>query len=180
VTSHFDTIDYLLSGNARQRLAHDVLTRYDVLTKLQGFDPLLVGTIPIQIDIESSDLDIVCCYDDQQAFFDFLVATFGSTGGFKIWTNDGPAAQAVVASFRLDDFDIEIFGQAIPTKQQYAYRHMLVEHKLLTERGEQFRQQIITLKRQGYKTEPAFGVALALTGNPYEALLTYGTDTKTA
>jgi hypothetical protein len=141
------------------------------LPRLQAFDPLLVGTIPIQIDIESSDLDIICRYDDQQAFADFLVATFGSAGGFKIWTKDEPEAQAVVASFQLDGFDIEIFGQTIPTKQQYAYRHMLVEHKLLTERGEAFRQQIIQLKRQGYKTEPAFGLALGLAGNPYEALL---------
>lgn len=178
MTLHFDTIAYLQSGNARQQLAYDVLTRNNVLTSLQPFDPLLVGTIPIQIDIESSDLDIICYYADQRAFVDFLTTTFGSADSFTSWTKHEPAAQAVVASFWLDGFEIEIFGQAIPTKQQYAYRHMLVEHKLLTERGEEFRQQIIALKRQGYKTEPAFGIALGLTGNLYEALLAYETNIK--
>ena len=49
---------------------------------------------------------------------------------------------------------------------------MLVEDKLLAQHGEAFRQQIVSLKRQGYKTEPAFALALGLEGDPYLALLT--------
>nr|WP_255539722.1 DUF4269 domain-containing protein [Parapedobacter sp. ISTM3] len=78
---------------------------------------------------------------------------------------------AIVANFFLDGFEIEIFGQRIPTRQQFAYRHLIVEHNLLNKHGEKFRQQIIELKRQGRKTEPAFALALGLTGDPYTELL---------
>ncbi len=50
---------------------------------------------------------------------------------------------------------------------------MIIEHEILNRRGESFRQQIIDLKRQGYKTEPAFGIAFGLVENPYEELLIY-------
>jgi hypothetical protein len=48
---------------------------------------------------------------------------------------------------------------------------MIIEHRVLIEKGEKFRQEIIKLKRQGLKTEPAFAKLLGLDGNPYEALL---------
>lgn len=75
------------------------------------------------------------------------------------------------ANFFINDFEFEIFGQNIPTELQNAYRHMLVEHKILQEAGGDFRTQIIELKRQGYKTEPAFAKLLALQGDAYEELL---------
>jgi hypothetical protein len=76
----------------------------------------------------------------------------------------------------LDGFEIEIFGQSIPTRQQFAYRHLIVEHNLLNRHGEKFRQRIIELKRQGWKTEPAFASALGLTGDPYTELLKFETN----
>jgi hypothetical protein len=51
---------------------------------------------------------------------------------------------------------------------------MLIEHSLLTEKGEHFRQEIIKLKRQGLKTEPAFAKLLGLDGDPYKAILKLG------
>ncbi len=78
----------------------------------------------------------------------------------------------------MNDFEIEIFGQSIPTKQQFAYRHLIVEHHLLNKHGEEFRQQIIELKRQGHKTEPAFALALGLTGDPYTELLNFEMNEK--
>lgn len=84
----------------------------------------------------------------------------------------------VVANFFIDDFEIEIFGQNIPTKEQFAYRHLIIEHQLLNEYGEEFRKQIIELKKQGYKTEPAFGLALGLTGDPYFELLKFESSNK--
>lgn len=55
----------------------------------------------------------------------------------------------------------------------YAFRHMVVEHQILCTREEGFRQKILNLKRQGYKTEPAFAKVLGLRGDPYEAILNY-------
>ncbi|CAN5526464.1 DUF4269 domain-containing protein [soil metagenome] len=173
---NFDTIEYLKEGTIRQREAYGVLTEHQVLAKLEAFSPILVGTIPINIDIETSDLDIIGYWTDMQTFTALVRDKFSSEKGFSIRESSTPDGVVVVATFRLDRFDIEIFGQNIPTRQQMGYRHMLIEHKLLSEHGEAFRQEIIALKRKGYKTEPAFGLVLGLQGNPYVELLAYEND----
>lgn len=168
---NFEKLDYLKDGNPKQQQVYHLLTRHKVLERLKDFSPLLVGTIPINIDIDDSDLDIICCFKNKSYFEQHLKEVFGDCTDFKLWENTKLASPAVVASFRIQGFLLEVFGQTIPTKQQNAYRHMLVEHKLLLQKGEGFRQNIIDLKRQGYKTEPAFALQLGLKGNPFEALL---------
>lgn len=167
----FENIEYLKTGNERQQSAYEILKKHRVLGLLESFDPILTGTIPIAIDIETSDLDISCCYSDKNEFIRTITRLFAIEKQFILSENS--EFDSVVCTFWLDDFEIEIFGQNIPTKQQYAYRHMLIEHQLLEERGETFRQEILALKKQGYKTEPAFGIALGLGGNPYEELLNF-------
>ncbi|REA64098.1 DUF4269 domain-containing protein [Dyadobacter luteus] len=170
----FSNIEYLKSGNKRQRDAYDLLTDNEILLHLKEFDPLLAGTIPIEIDLEHSDLDIICCSDDIDYFFQKIRQYFSHLENFTI--NIRSDGQSVVASFRVDAFEIEIFGQSVPSREQFAYRHMLVEHQLLQAFGEAFRKEIIRLKSVEYKTEPAFARALGLTGNPYEALLACNVD----
>ena len=172
----FDTIEYLNDGTPRQREAYRVLTEHAVLAKLEPFTPILVGTIPINIDIERSDLDIICYWTDRQVFYSALLESFHQEEDFSIRESSTPDRDVVVATFKIDDCELEIFGQNIPTRQQMGYRHMLIEHNLLIERGEDFRQQILALKRQGYKTEPAFGKLLGLGPDPYVELLAYEKD----
>ncbi len=168
---NFEDISYLLKGNDKQRRAYETLKKYRVLDLLQKFDPILTGTIPINMDIETSDLDISCCYSDKNEFIDAVKHSFSHEKQFVL--RESSEFNSVMCNFWLDDFELEVFGQSIPTKQQHAYRHMLIEHQLLEERGEAFRQEIMALKKQGYKTEPAFGIALGLKGNPYEELLKF-------
>ena len=159
---YFDTLDYLKKGNAKQQAAYDVLTNHQVFENLKSFDPILVGTIPINIDIEESDLDIICYYKQADEFKSAVVNLFKDTNGFQIKEIFINNQQTLIANFTLDGFPVEIFGQTIPTKEQVAYRHMIIEHKLLQEKGEIFRQQISRLeKRSGYKTEPAFAKLLS-------------------
>lgn len=167
----FKRLDYLKGGNFKQNRAYEVLTTNKVMISLKEFDPILVGTIPINIDLEDSDLDIVCHYVDKNRFEKLLVKEFSNAKKFKIWENTSQESLAIVANFFMDGFEIEIFGQNIPTNEQRGYRHMLIEHQLLVERGDTFRKRIIALKEKGYKTEPAFAFELGLEGNPYEALL---------
>jgi hypothetical protein len=54
-------VTYLLHGTVTQRAAYAALAALQVFSLLQDFDPVLVGTIPLNIDIPGSDLDIVCC-----------------------------------------------------------------------------------------------------------------------
>lgn len=68
-------------------------------------------------------------------------------------------------------FIFEIFGQSIKTTHQNAYRHMIVENRILKIAGKKARETIRDLKRNGYKTEPAFGAYLKVSGDPYDFLL---------
>lgn len=165
----FRTIEYLKSGNTKQLRVYTVLTEQRVFEKLRDFDPVLAGTIPLNIDIETSDLDIICCFADAEIFRTHLADTFSREQDFKPFIPKHP--EAVAASFTLGGFVIEIFGQPLPTVEQAAYRHMLVEYTILCEKGEDFRKQVVALKQQGYKTEPAFGKLLGITGDVYSELL---------
>ncbi|MCH7408341.1 DUF4269 domain-containing protein [Belliella sp. DSM 111904] len=167
----FSNISYLLNGSERHKRAHRLLDSLDVFGVLQSYRPILVGTFPINIDIESSDLDIICTYEYAEDFKQNLIDYFGSLPGFEIREAMKHTGYSVIACFFVGDFEIEIFGQKTPTKDQYAFRHMLIEYGLLLKMGEEFRQEIIALKRQGFKTEPAFAKLLGLKGDPYEALL---------
>lgn len=167
----FLSADYLKSGNKRQQLAYNILTQHAVFEKLSEFSPVLVGTIPINIDISSSDLDIACYWKDKEYFTLQVTNTFGKETDFKITETTISNKETIIASFFLDDFEIEVFGQNVPVTQQYGYRHMIIENKILEQKGDEFRKAVITLKEQGYKTEPAFAALLGLNGNPYEALL---------
>ncbi|SDL10279.1 protein of unknown function [Pedobacter sp. ok626] len=173
-TCKFLNIDYLKTGNKKQIKAYITLTENKILEKLSAYDPILVGTIPIHIDIASSDLDIICYVKDMVEFSQTLGLHFRNKAGFTISENS--VLKSTKANFFIDGFEFEIFGQNIPTIEQYAYRHMLIEDRLLREKGELFRIEIIKLKKQGIKTEPAFAHLLGLKGNPFEALLQFESD----
>lgn len=169
---NFDNIEYLQRGNNRQQQAYSTLTNNQIFLKLNRFDPILVGTIPINIDIENSDLDIICCFVDKHDFIETITDNFKNENNFAI-SEQSIDTTAIIANFILDNFEIEIFGQSTPVKEQFAYRHLIIEYNLLNKYGDKFKQQVIELKRQGHKTEPAFTIALNLTGDPYMELLKF-------
>lgn len=170
----FTTIEYLKSGNERQQKAYQLLSKYRFFEKLKAYSPILAGTIPIEIDVEGSDLDIICEVDlsFEEDFLDDLMFSRFIPGNTDVQVNypviDGE--KCIVLNFILEDFPVEIFGQNKPTTQQNAYLHMMAEYRILQEKGEDFKQKIIQLKQQGMKTEPAFGLLLGLE-NPYVDLL---------
>lgn len=169
----FLNIEYLKEGNERQRLAYQTLVTHQILEKLAAYQPILTGTVPIDIDIENSDLDIICYWKDKEKFFKNLTNLFSSEKEFQIKQGNSRDDETVVCNFKTENFEIEIFGQNIPSTQQNAYRHMLIEHQILQEKGLNFRLKVIELKRSGYKTEPAFAKLLNLKGDPYSTLLDY-------
>lgn len=169
----FDTLNYLQNGNTRQQLAYQMLVEHNVFEHLAAYDPILVGTIPINIDIETSDLDIACCWENKTQFMYELGHFFGHNQEFRLIETCINGEETVIAHFKTTHFKIEIFGQNIPTKRQNSYRHMIIEQRILLERSEEFRQQIINLKQQGMKTEPAFGFLLGIKNDPYQALLDF-------
>lgn len=172
----FTKLDYLKSGNEKQKRAYELLTKHKLFEKLEFYSPILAGTIPIEIDIEESDLDIICEVDlkFEEDFLDDLMFSRFIPGDIEVKV-DYPiinGEKSITINFMLEEFPIEIFAQNKPTTQQNAYLHMIAEHKILQEKGEEFKQKIIDLKKKGIKTEPAFGMLLNLE-NPYEDLLKF-------
>lgn len=167
----FDTIEQLANGNPRQRHAYHTLQQHQIMEILTPFDPILAGTVPINIDIESSDLDIICAYQNGRDFREYLKLHFSGFHQFQLKECFVHNESSVIANFVINDWPIEIFGQIKPSRTQAAVIHMYVEYNLLSIHGEQFRQHIIQLKKQGLKTEPAFAQALGIKGDPYLELL---------
>lgn len=165
---------YLAQGTERQRSAFNTLCAHRVLEVLASFDPVLVGTIPLGIDTATSDLDIICEVYDPAAFKRSITDAWSHAPGFSIHRNLTRGTRSTIARFALDHWPIEIFGQAVPVEAQFAFRHMVIEERILTQHGPTFRQAVITLKQQGVHTEPAFAQLLGLEGDPYEALLNWG------
>jgi len=161
-------IEYLKAGNDKQKLIYRILTETNILSVLKDFDPIVVGTIPIGIDIENSDIDIVCSVSDFEKFRYIVRQNFSQHDAFSDRIQG--EKQAYVANFYHLKQEIEIFAQDMPSNLQNGFRHMLIEDRILCLAGESFRQKIISLKSQGYKTEPAFGKLLNLK-DPYSDLL---------
>lgn len=140
------------------------------------FNPILVGTIPINIDTEKSDLDIICSWINKNDFLSVLTSSFKGKKDFELFEKNKNGKQVVVAKFTLEEFSVEVYGQDTPTTEQNGYRHLIVEYKVLQEKGEDFRLKVIELKRQGYKTEPAFAMLLGLKNDPFQEMLSFQFD----
>ncbi|MVN75231.1 DUF4269 domain-containing protein [Hymenobacter sp. HMF4947] len=165
---------YLAAGNARQQRAYAVLEELALLSTLRAYGPVVAGTIPRAIDLPTSDIDVICevAPTARAAFSQLVQAQYGHRPAFRLRQLRIGGEESVVSSFRCAEMEVEVFGQALPTTRQNAFRHLLVEHAVLQAGGEAWRAAVRRLKQQGLKTEPAFATLLQLPGDPYAALLT--------
>lgn len=162
---------YLKVGNARQKAAYQVLNELKLFSYLADYQPILTGTIPLGIDIDSSDLDICCEIYELKQFAQRVQKYYSHFEEFTYWSSIHQSVSTITISFQYQHWLIEIFGQGLPTQQQYAYRHMLIEYRVLDLANARFKDKIIELKQDGVKTEPAFSQLLGLPGDSYEVLL---------
>ncbi len=148
-----------------------VLKSLRIFGILHEYHPVLAGTFPLGIDIPGSDLDIICEVHDLDAFENVVRAAFGEYAGFRVSRESVRDVPTIIANFDYAGLPIEIFGQPKPVTEQNAYRHLLVEERLLAIGGETARDAIRALKLAGFKTEPAFARYFNLAGDPYDVLL---------
>nr|MBU5235094.1 DUF4269 domain-containing protein [Vibrio cholerae] len=80
---------------------------------------------------------------------------YGSYEEFKIKKKKIKNTESIKVNFEFEGFKFELFAQPKPVRNQNAYRHMIVEHMLLMQHPH-IREEIIRLKENGLKTEPAF------------------------
>lgn len=168
---NFLKLDYLEQGNDRQQRAYRVMQELQVMEKLAPYEPVLAGTIPLNIDIPASDLDIICEVHDAESFALVLERYFGTCDQYSRTSKVIAGMPRMVAGFSYGGFWFEIFGQPLTVTKQNAYRHMIIEHRLLEMAGTEALEAIRQLKINGLKTEPAFAQYFGLAGDPYQTLL---------
>jgi hypothetical protein len=171
MATHWPSLQTLQHGTPTQQAAYGAWQAMAVFDLLQAYDPVLAGTIPLDVDVPGSDLDIICCCADPAVFASEVQAHFGHYAAFTMRQYLVEGLPTVVANFVAQGFAVEVFGQGRPVMQQTAVRHMLVERALLAQHGDALRAQVRSLKATGLKTEPAFAQALGLPGDPYQTLL---------
>ncbi|MFP4095990.1 MAG: DUF4269 domain-containing protein [Cyclobacteriaceae bacterium] len=161
----------LSRGTPDQKKAVQCLDQLQTWRILAPFHPTLCGTLPLQISIAGSDLDVICQFENADAFAALLLQYYGHLPDFSLTTDCKDGTLLVFARFSTPDFPVEIFGQNISVERQHAFRHMIQEERLLRLADEAFRQEIIRLKESGMSTEAAFSHLLQLAGDPFTAIL---------
>jgi uncharacterized protein len=159
---------YLKEGSLLQRQAYNALVESNIFTKLKQFNPVLVGTIPLNLAVKNSDLDIICNYNDREVFKKQLNKNFLHFPDFHI----NEADDYITCQFHFNDFPFEIYGSPVPVIKQNGYIHMNVEYRLLQLGGKKAFDTILMYKESGLKTEPAFAKYFKIPGeNSYQSLL---------
>lgn len=164
MTPNFFDLTYLSKGSAVQQAGLRAIIDSGIMNTLKEFTPVVVGTLPLDLFVATSDIDIICFYLDANEF---------QAGLKDSKRKDINGLDSLISNFDFDGFQFEVVGQPIPVTEQGAYRHMVTEWKILEEKGESFRREVMALKERGVKTEPAFAQLMGLPGDPYKALLDY-------
>lgn len=154
----------------RQHDALRVLHALGIPALLAAYAPTLAGTVPIGVDIESSDLDVLCHASNIDAFAADVRRLYSGESGFDLRRPEKAGIPSVVADFVRDGWPVQIFAQPVPVERQRGWLHLVAEARLLALAGPDVRAAIRALKRSGVKTEPAFARLFGLPGDPYETL----------
>ncbi len=147
-----------------------VVQNLSLLDRICEFDPCIIGTPPLGIELETSDIDIACSANDLGHFKTVAATEFSKFDCFQCRDSTWQTQSAVIVQFHTYDWDVELFCQTIPTNQQWGVRHFKIEQRLLNIEPK-LRVVVLRLKQQGLKTEPAFARALGLPGDPYSSIL---------
>ncbi|GAA0452242.1 DUF4269 domain-containing protein [Alkalibacillus silvisoli] len=171
----FDSLIALKNGTKKQRQAFHAIQELNLLNDFTQYNPVVCGTIPLQIDIDSSDLDVILNVHDFDYFERKALNLYRDLSEFRIKRTMIKNQPVIKINFHYHEFEFELFGQNQPTHNQHAYLHMIIQAAILNERPK-LKDEVIILKQQGYKTEPAFCSVLNIEGDSYIGLLRYGRE----
>lgn len=170
----FDDWRGLLSTSPVQLSARSALEDAGVFMEIANFSPLLCGSIPLDLAIDISDIDISCHAPNLEEYIYFALDQFKSRENFYLKIKEIRQEPSVIVRFTHKGMLIELFTQKIPVHEQNGYLHMVTEWHILNEESADFRSRLMELRKRGIKTEPAFAELLGLDGDPYLGLLDYG------
>ena len=147
-----------------------ILHELGLMSRLNGFQPTIIGTPPLGIDTRGSDIDVACYASDLDRFATRVTESFSQLQNYACRETDVDGRTASCARFRSCGWPVELLCQTVPIDQQHGVRHFRIERRLLA-KVPRLKDRIMELRDQGLKTEPAFAFALGLPGDPYRALL---------
>jgi hypothetical protein len=147
----------------------EALAASKVLEALRGLEVRLVGTLPLGVDVATSDIDVVVHSEDPNEVAERLAFPGLPFDELKLW-RWCRAPRPLVAAFNFGEWPFEVFASPQPITQQDAWRHFEVERRLLVLGGVEMRDAVRTRRLEGLKTEAAFAELLGLAGDPYEAI----------
>jgi len=169
-------ISYLKQGTPQQQSAYETLTDLGIMEMLAEYDARLTGTIPLDVDIPGSDLDILCQVSEEEmpGFAALLQEKYGQLPGFTLARKQRYGHPIILCDFTFRDFPIQVYASPTPVDAQRAWVHMLAEARLLADAGPEAKEAVRALKMAGMKTEPAFAQVFGLAGDAYETLYELG------
>ena len=142
-----------------------------ILKNFKSHQPLIAGTFPLAVDIATSDVDVLLQAHDLESLENKLKESYGHCEGFEISKLEMDLLPTLICHFSFNQVPFEIFAQDRPSIAQSAYRHFLIEERLLKFGGDAFYQKILQARALGLKTELAFGEVMNLESDPYVTLL---------
>lgn len=127
----FKDVEYLKVGNLKQKQSYKILKNIKIFKILEEFNPILVGTIPIGVDVDKSDLDIVCEINlkNKDSLKNISTKNFSQFKNFKI-IDTFSTTGVVVINFFVDDMEIEIYASKVSSFETNGYRHMIIEERI--------------------------------------------------
>ena len=147
--------------------ARQALAASNIMEGLSLYQPTVVSTIWAGLDIETSDINILCSYQDEAAYRSDLEQFLSSFEFIEIESGE----QRVVARFQFQNFPFEIFASPTPIEDQSGWRHFQIMQRLVELPYPTLISDLVNCKRRGMKTEPAIAKLLRLEGDPYESVL---------
>ena len=143
----------------------------DIFNILKEMDPVIVGTFPLNLNISNSDIDILISSSDLNFTKEIFIKFFSRHLNFSLNTHIIDKEIALILNFEFQNFKFEIVAQHKPIVKQTAFRHFILEERILKLSNKNYIKKLQELRSQGLKTEPAFAKLLNLEGDPYQAIL---------
>jgi len=155
----------------RNNRVFSVIKKANILALLKLFNPLIVGTFPLDIHNQNSDVDIILSAHDLTEVTTQIKNHFSKLENFSIQDYHVANEYTVISNFIFENIHFELFAQRISSVKQIANMHFLIEERLLKLCGKKLKDEILKARDCGDKTETAFAKILQLNGDPYESLL---------
>src|SRR5690606_26901372 len=124
---NFHNISYLKNGSPVQQNLYQILTSEKVFEKLNAFNPVLIGTFPLDITTPESDVDIACHVVDVESFRKIMFSCFGQREAYCFKGEMVRKKVVRIATFKLEGGPLAVYGENARLPDGGGSKHRLTE-----------------------------------------------------